>query len=403
MKRIFFISVMLCLSGLAMAFPQLKISQVEAVALDGPAHHGLLVHIDGIVDPSLSRVEMNLREDTAQPPPWSVYNTELRPFDASSILVPFRNGVFAMQVGAKYCLRVRAIYGPTVTSWAETCGVTVTGASSGSDDSDGDGVPDDKEYAMGLDPNNWDTDGDGVGDGKELANATDPLKYLFSNLEVLTPLLDFGSGDPSGFLPTQHKVLVLRNNGDQPVTISKISVEGGPFPGAEAAFKVGAYPNVLTHIQPQNVARIPVSFQPLWRGLLTSNILVTPVTGTAPAPAVVTGVGVNIPDCLVSPAVVDFGTVAVDDPAASVRYVTISNKTVMGDVNPNIGTPFGFTVHSSDEEVAPGLRGLMLPKGKEFKLPILFQHLTQGNHNAIVTIESLACGKQTITVTATAK
>lgn len=403
MKRIFFILLILGLPNLVIAFPQLKISKVEAVVLDGPAHHGLIVRVDGIVDPNLSRVEVNMREDTPQPPPWAVYNTELKPFDASSILIPFRNGIFAMQVGTKYCLRVRAIYGPTVTSWAEICGVTMTGAPSGSDDSDGDGVADDKEFAMGLDPNNADTDGDGVNDGAELANATDPLKYLFSNLEILTPLLDFGNGDPSGFLPTQHKVLVLRNNGDQPVTISKISVADGSFPGAESAFKVGAFPNVLTHIQPQNVARIPVSFQPKWRGILAAKILVSPASGTPPEPATVTGVGFNIPDCLVSPAVVDFGSVPVSDPEASVRYVTISNKTITGDLNPNPSTPFGFTVHSSDDEVAPGLRGLMLPKGKEFKLPILFQHLTKGNHNATVTIESLVCGKQTITVTAEAK
>lgn len=403
MTRVFFIFVILCFSNLAAAFPQLKISKVEAVALDGPAHHGLIVRIDGIVDPNLSRLELNLREDSPQPPPWSVYSTELRPFDASSILVPFRNGIFAMKMETKYCLRVRAIYGPTATSWTEACGVTATGAPSSSGDSDNDGILDDKEYALGLDPNNADTDGDGVIDGTELANGTDPLKYLFSNLEILTPLLDFGNGEPSGLLPTQHKVLVLRNNGDQPVTISKISVVGGSFPGAEAAFKVGAFPSVLTHIQPQNVVRIPVSFQPKWRGIMAAKVLVSPASGTPLEPATVTGVGYNIPDCFVSPAVVDFGIVPVSDPAASVRYVTISNKTITGDLNPNSGTPFGFTVHSSDEEVAPGLRGLFLPKGKEFKLPILFQHLTKGNHNATVTIESLVCGKQTITVTAEAK
>ncbi|WP_434391358.1 hypothetical protein [Melittangium boletus] len=42
-------------------------------------------------------------------------------------------------------------------------------------DSDGDGVPDDEEIALGTDPNNPDTDGDGLSDGDELILGTDPL------------------------------------------------------------------------------------------------------------------------------------------------------------------------------------------------------------------------------------
>ena len=42
-------------------------------------------------------------------------------------------------------------------------------------DTDGDGLTDDEEAALGTDPNNPDTDGDGVSDGDEVANGTDPL------------------------------------------------------------------------------------------------------------------------------------------------------------------------------------------------------------------------------------
>jgi hypothetical protein len=42
-------------------------------------------------------------------------------------------------------------------------------------DSDGDGLADDQEIAMGTDPHNPDTDGDGVSDGQEVANGTNPL------------------------------------------------------------------------------------------------------------------------------------------------------------------------------------------------------------------------------------
>jgi hypothetical protein len=392
-----FLSTDLC------AYPSAKIDKIEAIALDGPAHHGLVVRIAGIADPNLSSYEVQLREDLPQPPPWAVYSTQLKPFDAASIMIPFRNGVLALQEGKIYCLRLRAIYGPTTTGWSETCGLQIVVGQSVTDDSDGDGIPDNKEYALGLDPFNADTDGDGINDGTELANGSDPSKYLFSSLEILTPLLDFGNGEPSGLLPTQHKILVLRNTGEQPVSINNISLVSDSVPGADTSFHVGAFSKTLTNIQPQNVARIPISFLPKWRGPLSAKVVITSSATSQPAPALLKGAGVNIPDCAVTPTTLDFGSVAVNDQSVSVRYVTISNKTITGDKDPNLNTPFAFTVHSSDDEIAPGLRGLFLPKDKEFKLPILFQHKTKGNHNATVTIESLVCGKQTITVLAEAK
>jgi hypothetical protein len=42
-------------------------------------------------------------------------------------------------------------------------------------DTDGDGVPDSQEYALGLDPDRADSDGDGMTDGTELTQGRDPL------------------------------------------------------------------------------------------------------------------------------------------------------------------------------------------------------------------------------------
>ena len=42
-------------------------------------------------------------------------------------------------------------------------------------DTDGDGVPDDREIALGTDPALADSDGDGLLDGQEILNGTDPL------------------------------------------------------------------------------------------------------------------------------------------------------------------------------------------------------------------------------------
>lgn len=55
-------------------------------------------------------------------------------------------------------------------------------------DSDGDGVPDQDEIALGLDPTNWDTDGDGLGDGVELRMGLDPK--VPNVITGCSPLLD---------------------------------------------------------------------------------------------------------------------------------------------------------------------------------------------------------------------
>ncbi|MEX0707143.1 MAG: FG-GAP-like repeat-containing protein [Woeseia sp.] len=50
-------------------------------------------------------------------------------------------------------------------------------------DSDGDGLTDDEEAALGTDPSNPDTDGGGVSDGDEVAIGTDPLNASDDNLD----------------------------------------------------------------------------------------------------------------------------------------------------------------------------------------------------------------------------
>lgn len=401
--HILIIMLLSLLSLSVLAFPPAAITKVEPVNLEGPAHHGLIIRVAGITDPSLTGYEVQLRKDLVPAPPWSVYNTGIKPFDASTIMIPFRNGIFSLQKGIQYCVRVRAIYGDTSTDWAQSCGITPTGGPAGSGDSDGDGVPDDQEYALGLDPNNPDTDDDGVNDGIEVANGTNPDKYLFANLEILTPLLDFGSADPAGIFPTQHKVLILRNSGDQPVKINAVTVKDGTFPGSANYFHVGSFPGALTNIPPKNVAHIPISFLPRSRGQISAKVEVASSSLTDIPAAKLSGMGVNMPDCHVSPTQLDFGTVDVNDPSVSVKYITISNKSLPVDPSPNINAPFGFTVHTPHNALAPGLRGLLLPQGREFKLPILFQHPAPGDYSGVITIESVACGVQSIIVKAFAK
>ena len=57
-------------------------------------------------------------------------------------------------------------------------------------DSDGDGLSDDEEKAIGTDPLNPDTDGDGLGDGLERAAGLDPFTDDVSGIIQCNPFLD---------------------------------------------------------------------------------------------------------------------------------------------------------------------------------------------------------------------
>lgn len=95
-------------------------------------------------------------------------------------------------------------------------------------DSDGDGLSDDNEVAMGTDPNNSDSDGDGVFDGYEINNGTDPTD---ANVKPFTPLwaktyLTYGDDDyVSAGCPTTDGGYII---------VGKIStwIEGFYHPGA---------------------------------------------------------------------------------------------------------------------------------------------------------------------------
>jgi len=73
-----------------------------------------------------------------------------------------------------------AIYGhhpKTTEDWNIMQAITYSGSSRGVD-TDGDFLIDERELALGTDPNNRDTDGDGYIDGIEVANGFDPLSGL---------------------------------------------------------------------------------------------------------------------------------------------------------------------------------------------------------------------------------
>ncbi len=400
----------------AHAFADAQITSVTSTTFDGPAHHGLMITAAGNSDPNLTFYEVNVREDDGNPfyATWDVYANELMPFDDGiRIDIPYRNGIVALKSDTTYCVRIRAVYTSTATNWSEECGVTLTVSNASSDDVDGDGLTETEEYAQGTDPNNSDSDGDSLSDGTEIGQGNDPNESLTPNIIVRTTSIDFGDGDPEGHHSNQHQYIEIDNEGDSVALIDSITIEaasgGGRFPfmnlssrGATNSFHVGAYPATLTNIPPNNVVRIPVDFIPSRRGTITGQVLITSSNNPNPIdPITVAGSGISQPDCKISPSEIDFGTVAVNDQAVDVQYFTISNTssrfTLFGAPNTD-ESPFGFTVSSDVSEMAPGLRGFVLPAGKELDVPVYFRHSVAGTYEGTLTINSLSCGEQTVTL-----
>jgi len=91
------------------------------------------------------------------------------PFEADSILFSVQNTALGVKVSASIRQSLQVNLSSAAT--APVPGTT----SSGSIDSDGDGLTDEEERRLGTDPFNPDTDGDGYPDGLEVALGSNPL------------------------------------------------------------------------------------------------------------------------------------------------------------------------------------------------------------------------------------
>ncbi len=410
-KKLKILILLLCLPAKLFAYDAVSISSVKAASFDGPASHGFIVTATSNTDPNLTFYEVNIRVDDGSPfsDTWEVYNPELSPYDNGiTINIPYRNGIMALKTGVKYCIRLRAIYGPNTTSWDETCGVKMTFLSSlGTSDSDGDGLNESREYAHGTDPNNADSDGDGIDDKTEIAMGSDPNEGLTPTIVVNTARIDFGTGNPQGTYPNQHSYIEVENKGDDAALIESVDVVSSSLGGVGSGtgstassnvFLVGNFPKSLTAIPPDNVVRIPVSFIPNKNDFFNAKIQITfSNLSEQPDPVPVSGHGTGVPNCSVSPSEIDFGTLAIDDQEVATENITISTEST-GRFSSSSDTPFSFTLSSDVDEIAPGLSSLTLPADDTITIPILFRHAKAGTYSGSITVKSFVCGEQKITI-----
>jgi hypothetical protein len=260
-------------------------------------------------------------------------------------------------------------------------------------DDDGDGLTNAQELAMGLDPQDRDSDRDGIDDGTEVAGGTDPEHAYRPHLVIRTPTLNFGEGGPFGLRRSQHQFIEIENNGEEQAGIREVRFVDDGVVGSAMAFRVGHYPSLLSHIPPRNVLRLPISFLPLRRGFVSARLEVFQEGSDIAESASLTGVGVEIPDCQIHPEAIDFGAVRVDDRRVLTQDIVIRN---IPTPSPPTETHFGFTIHSTVDGISPGMRGFVLPQGKEVKIPILFQHPRPGSYEGFLEIRSAVCGVQRV-------
>jgi hypothetical protein len=396
---VFVISFSLFMTRLIWAGPTPEITDVYPSLLEGPIHHGIVIETKGISDPGLTAYEVHVKPDTGNDlfPPWSVYSTGIQPYDGRTIVIPYRNGVFALAAEQPYCVRIRGIYAETPTPWVKRCGLILLVTDASTSDEDEDGLSDQQEFVIGTDPRDADSDRDGRDDGTEIAEGRDPHHPDTPDLIVRTPEIDFGEGDPFGRRQNQHQFIVIENVGDEKGRIEQVSVISGTPSEAAGFFQIGSYPTQITNIPPQSTVRIPVSFLPTRRGDFEAMVEILSDDPEPLEKITLRGVGVGIPDCLVTPSLLDFGTVGVEDQEVAVQYVTLANQPPLGDISPpNVDTPWGFTLSTTHLGMAPGIRGLILQKGEEMKIPVLFQHPFAGDYNGYLEISSATCGVQRV-------
>ncbi|MDD2943065.1 MAG: M12 family metallo-peptidase, partial [bacterium] len=95
-------------------------------------------------------------------------------------------------------------------------GVCQTDGTSPPTDSDGDGITDSQEIALGLNPAVPDSDSDGVTDGQEITDGTDPLDRGSAHMVLSTTVC----GEWNGFLGGMYNILEHVNMSDHRLNIS---------------------------------------------------------------------------------------------------------------------------------------------------------------------------------------
>jgi hypothetical protein len=152
---------------------------------------------------------------------------DLKPYNTSSLILPYRNENFAFKVAEDYFIRVCPVYEENNFD-VNLCGITLGRLDrfqGGNSDQDNDGLDDFEEYNLGTDPRNPDSDQDDIADSFEVHYGLDPNLSELPELGFDGLLVDAPKGNSFGEYDEQHQVISLENTGDRFLRIFGLRLE----------------------------------------------------------------------------------------------------------------------------------------------------------------------------------
>lgn len=296
-KIIFVFFFFLFLGGLSVQ-AQLPLDAVviEGIVVDKtlpqPHHHGFLVKIGRILNPNLTAFRVEVRELVQEE--WRFYG-ELKPYNTSSLILPYRNQQLGFKTEENYRIRICPVYGdldfnPNLCGEVQALIPEFDGEEIPDRDEDDDGLLDRLEYNFGTDPRNPDSDEDDMADRFELHYGLDPTLAEFPELELLGIQPDRSWGNAFGDYDVQHKVITLTNSGDRMLRIFRLR-----FEQEDVGYEVSDHFNRIDVLEPGDSFSFNLDFLPVKPGPSISKIrILTDDRDHYPAEYTLRGIGKNI-------------------------------------------------------------------------------------------------------------
>ncbi|PIR25248.1 MAG: hypothetical protein COX62_08615 [Deltaproteobacteria bacterium CG_4_10_14_0_2_um_filter_43_8] len=377
-----FINIFLFLpSHTLFAFEAVRIQRIQAIStLPLPLHHGALIHINPLLDPSLSGFQLEVSKDDRDT--WLPFDT-FKPYNTSALTIPYRAKYYGLMTEKNYDFRVCPLYGTeqieTALCSTQSFRLPEIPNDPNQGDDDDDGLTASSEYNYGTDPRNPDSDNDDISDRFELANSLDPSLAQFPVLEMLAFGENFSEGDAFGTKANQHRSIILRNTGDRPLRVFDILLDGE----TEGIFEMSDHFQQIQSLAPGNEVGINIDFLPKTTRVTSGKItLLTDDRNHYPLQIPIKGNGRNIANLLVdfSEPRIQIENAHIGDTIEEVVRIPVSN--VKSDIPLKVTA---YIAHTLGFDVNP--RHFEIPSEGDAEVTVMFQPDWSGSYEGELIIE----------------